>query len=175
MTTCVLLDPSIVVLVERDNDGILNSAFVQFSKNWDAQVAEAGMASSEHAVVFCLALALQATLTLKPGSIVFERPHGTKRIDLWLRPPDDIAFEVKFQRGISSGKNPPSPKHYGDLLAVLNKLVGIPARRRIFILVGDGKALNYVARSGLSRGSYSDLGERSTSTETAAHKSVRPI
>lgn len=69
-------------------------------------------------------------------------------MDLWLRPPDDIAFEVKFHREIPSGRNRPFTQHYGSMLADLNKLSSVPARRRIFILVGDTKAANYLQNSG---------------------------
>ena len=65
-------------MIQENNDSLV-SALSHFSDFWDAQVAETGLASSEHAVHFCLALALQATLMLSPGSIVFERPVGRKK------------------------------------------------------------------------------------------------
>jgi hypothetical protein len=150
----------------QENDDVLSSALRLFWEYWDAQVAEAGMASSEHAVHFCLALALQATLSLNPGSIVFERPVGRKRVDLWLRPPSDIAFEVKFHREIPSGRNRPFTQHYGSMLADLNKLSGVPARRRIFILVGDTKAANYLQNSGQGLMSLSQGGTTAIPAES---------
>ena len=106
---------------------------------------------SEHGIHFCLALGLQATWTLAPGAIVFERPsRNGQRVDLWVHEPHDLVIEVKYLRSHPSGSQPARPMHYGQLLADFNKVAQIPSGLRLIVLAADDGYVQYIERSGRS-------------------------
>lgn len=117
-----------------------------FAAQFRAEIANSGPPTSEHGVHFCLALGLQAAYGLPTGAIVFERPAGRRRIDLWALPLD-LAIEVKFRRPIASGRSQPITQHYGDLLADFSKTAALPAAARLVVLVGDPPALASLKRN----------------------------
>jgi hypothetical protein len=117
-----------------------------FAQQFDAQVANAGPPGSEHAVHFCLALGIQAAYELPPGSIVFERPAGARRIDLWVAPAD-LLIEVKYQRPIPSGRNLPVTQLFGGLLADFNKVRAVKATARLVVFVTDALGVTYLRNS----------------------------
>lgn len=57
-----------------DAGNSLTSGLDAFAEQFRTQADAAGLPASEHAIHFCLALALQAAWALPPGAIVFERP-----------------------------------------------------------------------------------------------------
>lgn len=124
------------------------SGLEAFAEQFLAQVANAGPPSSEHAIHFCLALGFQAAYDLRPGSVVFEWPLATKRIDLWVAPLD-LAVEVKYRRPIPSGRSLPATQLFGQLLADFNKVALAGARNRMVVLVTDAPGMTYLRNSGL--------------------------
>jgi hypothetical protein len=118
-----------------------------FAQQFRAQVANAGVPTSEHAIHFCLALAFQAAYDLAPGAVVFERPTGSGRLDLWFIP-FDLVVEVKFRRPIPSGRSQPATAQFGGLLADFNKVERFPAGRRMVLYVSDRPGVQYLERSG---------------------------
>lgn len=122
----------------------LTSGFHAFARQLTAQIEAAGTPQHENAIHHCVALGFQAAYDLTPGSIVFERPLGPGKCDLWMRP-WDLAAEVKYFRPIPSGQSRPMPQHLGTLLADFNKLTQMPVAARIALLVADPEAARYVA------------------------------
>jgi len=118
-----------------------------FARQFAAQIEGAGTPASEHAIHFCLALGFQAAHDLDPGSIVFEKPAGRGRIDLWVVP-FDLLVEVKFRRAIPSGRNLPATQVFGSLLADFNKIGAAPATTRLVLLVSDKLGVSYLENSG---------------------------
>jgi hypothetical protein len=118
-----------------------------FAVQFQAQLDNAGVPSSEHAVHFCIALGFQPAYDLAPGDIVFERGVGSGRVDLWVIPLD-MVIEVKYRRPIPSGRNLPATQIFGSLLADFNKVAAVEARHRLVIYVSDEQGINYLRRSG---------------------------
>ena len=118
-----------------------------FAQQFRAQLANAGVPTSEHAVHFCLALGFQAAYDLAPGAVVFERPTGSGRLDLWFVP-FDLVVEVKFRRPIPSGRGLPVTQVFGGLLADFNKVAQFAASSRMVLYVSDLPGIRYLERSG---------------------------
>lgn len=118
-----------------------------FADQFRAQIRNAGVPHSEHAVHFCLALGIEAAYKFPPGSIVFERPAGAGRLDLAVAPLD-LIIEVKFRRPIPSGRNLPATQLYGSLLADFNKVAHASAGNRMVVFVSDTVGVDYLRRSG---------------------------
>jgi hypothetical protein len=117
-----------------DTGNSLIAGLDAFAEQLRAQADAAGLPASEHAIHFCLALALglQSVWALPAGAIVFERPSrsGT-RTDVWVGEPYDLAIEVKYLRSQPSGSQPARPMLYGQLLADFSKVAQVPGRRRV--------------------------------------------
>lgn len=127
----------------------LTSALDAFAAQFRAQVDAAGLPASEHDVHFCIARGLQSAWSLPPGAIVFERPTSDRsRTDLWVRPPHDLAIEVKYLRPNPSGSQRPYPQLYGQVLADFNKVAREPATTRLVVVVADHDYVGYIERSG---------------------------
>lgn len=67
---------------------------------------------------------------------------------MWVRPPHDLAIEVKYLRPNPSGSQRPYPQLYGQVLADFNKVVREPAKNRLVVVVADRDYVGYVERSG---------------------------
>lgn len=107
-----------------------------FAEQLRAQIDHAGAPATERAIVSFLALGIQATANLAPGEIIFERPEGNGRIDLWVAPLD-LAIEVKFHRPIHKGKPRPYAQLLGHMLADFHKLASVSAANKLAVLVTD--------------------------------------
>jgi hypothetical protein len=138
-----------------------------FAQQFRAQLAKAGVPTSEHAVHFCLALGFQAAYDLAPGAVVFERPTGSGRLDLWFIP-CDLIVEVTFRRG----QKRPTTQLFGSLLADFGKVARFPAERRMVLYVSDRLGVRYV--EGSARGILPLTLESTVSISPECISSLRP-
>lgn len=134
-------------MIDQNLRDPMRNSLDAFEQQFKAQISNAGAPSSEHAIHFCLALGFQAALDLAPGSVVFEKPAGKGRIDLWIRGLD-LLIEVKYRRAIPSGRNLPATAIFGSLLADFSKVAAAPAKQRAVVLVSDQAGMGYITRSG---------------------------
>jgi hypothetical protein len=95
-----------------------------------------------------MALALQSSLKLDAGDVVFEKSSPGGIVDLWVRPTDTL-IEIKYSRPNLSGTHDPRTVTFGGLLADFNKVCMAEARDRIVVQVAHPTAWNYLPRGGL--------------------------
>jgi len=124
----------------------LRAGLDAFAVQLGAQLTLGGLPAHEHAIHFCLALGFQSAFSFQPAAIIFEKPIGPKRMDLWIVP-WDLAIEVKYQRPIPSGANRPFPQLFGGILADLYKVAGSQAQHHMFVLAIDSVGMNYLERN----------------------------
>jgi hypothetical protein len=139
-----------------------------FATQFTAQLTVSGPPNSEHAIQLYVALGFQTAFDFQLGSIVFERPLGPRRIDLWFVPLG-LAMEVKFDRARPAGGSRAATLGLGGLLADANKLARVDAPHRVVLLVCDDAGRRYLARNADAVFALTLGHARPVSPDTLAH------